>query len=184
MENTLTDANINPILSDYLSSIDRIGDTVNSLKGIPLFRTLKRKTIGIGPYPGVTLFEAANRIMTDLVILYGVKWLLENETFPFESYLVEFGNDDKNDHDILADNSHEKLIGEAFNVAPSFFQGKKASMLKKLRAGDESANHRLIIVNSDAVRDGYRPKLRKNEYMLFVDVESAAGNLLSMSAFA
>ena len=28
--------------------------------------------------PDVALFEAANRIMTDLVILYGVRWLLKD----------------------------------------------------------------------------------------------------------
>lgn len=94
--------------------------------------------------------------MTDLVIIYGVKWLLKNAIFPFDS--VEFGNDDVNDHDILSYNNGQKLIGEAFNVAPSLFQGKKAKMLKKLRSVDYTAMYRLVVVNSDAINSGYRPK--------------------------
>ena len=63
----------------------------------------------------MTLFEAANRVMTDLVILHGVKSLLEYEIFPFHTYTVEFGNEDRNDFDLSASNkTGEKLIGEAF----------------------------------------------------------------------
>ena len=50
-------------------------------------------------------------------------------------------------------------------------------MLKKLRAGDESAEYRLIMANWDAVNDSYKPKFKEREYMLFVDVESGEGRL-------
>ena len=68
--------------------------------------------------------------MTDLVILKGVKWLLDRYAFPFDEYVVEYGNEDSNDHDITAIKGSKKLFGEAFNVAPSFFQGKKLRCLR------------------------------------------------------
>lgn len=43
-----------------------------------------------------------------------------------------------------------QLVGEAFNVAPSFFQGKKRSALKKLREQRDKATYRIIMLNSDA----------------------------------
>jgi hypothetical protein len=36
------------------------------------------------------------------------------------------------------------FVGEAFNIAPSFFNTKKTSMLKKLR--DASASYKIIYV--------------------------------------
>jgi len=47
---------------------------LSGLRGLRLFQYLKRNQVGLGPYPHVTLFEAANRIMTDMVILKGIKW--------------------------------------------------------------------------------------------------------------
>ena len=40
---------------------------------------LKREKIGRGPYPEVSIFETSNRIMTDLVILFGIKKILIGE---------------------------------------------------------------------------------------------------------
>lgn len=72
----------------------------------------------MGPYPGVTLFEAANRIMTDLVTLHGVAWLLKNKVFPFDSYAVGFGNENDLGFNIRAGGvDGETLVGEVSNVA-------------------------------------------------------------------
>jgi hypothetical protein len=134
-ERTLTKDNIGDLLQKYANSVEEVGASIHGHTGRKLLESLKRGKVNAGPYPDVTLFEAANRIMTDLVIYTGVKWLLENETFPFTEYTVELGNEDKNGFDIKAASDSKVLIGEAFNVAPSFFQGKKAVMLKKLRKG-------------------------------------------------
>ena len=123
---------------------------------------------GPGPYPHVTMFEAANRIMSDLVILYGVQWLLNTAAFPFDSYTVEYGNENNNGFDVCATDLDKILIGEAFNVAPSFFQTKKASMLKKLAAS--TADYKIIMFNHDAVAPNYTPKPNNGEYFLFVRV--------------
>jgi hypothetical protein len=158
-ENRISLENSERLIQKYLASIEAIGTSILGLKGIPLIAELKRGKAGVGPYPKVSVFEAANRIMTDLVILYGVRWLLEKHRFPFESYLVEYGHENNNDFDIEATGNGKKLIGEAFNVAPSFFQGKKASMLSKLSvdpADGIAADFKLVMFNHDAVATGSR----------------------------
>ena len=105
--------------------------------------------------------------MTDLVILKGMKWLLDFHSFPFEEYIVKYGNEDSNDHDINASNGGKLLVGEAFNVAPSFFQGKKNAMRKKLRSNKSGADYMIILANSDAVKDGtHRRYWRRNTMFL------------------
>lgn len=179
MERTLNKLNIDNAIRNYELSIADIGKIDSKLTGIKLFQYLKRSLIGLGPYPHVTLFEAANRIMTDLVILKGIKWILDNNSFPFEEYCVEYGNEDKNDHDIMAASVGKRLIGEAFNVAPSFFSGKRYSTQKKLRSSSAIADYKLIIANSDSVKDDYHPPLKDGEYFLYVDIETGEGRLLS-----
>jgi|SRR6516225_4873371 hypothetical protein len=100
--NTLCKTNIDQTLAEYLAEAEHLGASIASLRGFRLFEALKRDLVGTGPYPKVTLFEAANRIMTDLVILYGVRWLLKHEVFPFDAYDVEYGNDDEQGFDIRA----------------------------------------------------------------------------------
>jgi hypothetical protein len=120
----------------------------------------------------VSLFEAANRIMTDLVILSGVRWLLVDSGLPFREYTVEYGHEDNGDHDIVATDGQRRLIGEAFNVAASFFPIKKASALRKLRASAGPADYRVVVCNCEAVTASYGPKPQTGEYFLFVDIDS------------
>ena len=172
-ERNLTKANVDNLLREYAASVEEVVASIQGLKGLALLESLKREKVKVGPYPHVTLFEAANRIMTDLVIYNGVKWLLDHDVFPFDSYIVEFGNEDKNGFDLKATSDNASLIGEAFNVAPSFFQGKKTSMLKKLRKDGVNADYRIIMVNHDAVADGYSPIVKPGEYYVFVNVSTA-----------
>jgi|TARA_R100000049_G_C1951524_1_gene99723 hypothetical protein len=177
-ERNLTKENIDKILEDYAATVEEIGHSVQGQKGHALLASIKRDKIDVGPYPHVTLFEAANRIMTDLVILHGVKWLLGNEIFPFDSYTVEFGNENKNDFDLYASNNEgNKLIGEAFNVAQSFFQGKKSAMLKKLRKDDALADYKVVMVNHDAVSPSYSPK-GNDIYYVIVNVSDSCAKVL------
>ncbi len=166
----LNKTNINSEIEKFISEIKDISLPSDS-KGIDLLLKLKRNKIGSPSYyKDVSYFEGANRIMTDLIILYGVRWLLERSNFEFEEYVVEFGNENKRDHDVMSMNSSgSTLTGEAFNVAESFFQGKKSKMLSKLR-DNKNSNYKLILVNEDAVKDTYTPKLKSNEYLLFVDI--------------
>jgi hypothetical protein len=171
----LTSENIKTITTDFHASLASIGDSIQGKSGVALFTALKREKLIGGPYPGVSLFEAANRIMSDLVILGGVSGLLDGGQFPFTSYTVEFGNEDKNGFDIRATAGSETLVGEAFNVAPSFFQIKKGSALKKLRRDGADATYRVLMFNDDAASLSYSPKPEAGLYHILVGVES--GNL-------
>jgi hypothetical protein len=154
-ERTLRLDNIERIKSDFCRELAAIGTSIEGKTGLPLLLSLKRERLGIGPYPHVTLFEAANRIMSDLVILHGVARLLKDPRFRFDEYKVEFGNEDRNGFDIRATSRTESLVGEAFNVARSFFQGKKRTALKKLRTHGSQATYRIIMFNADAAPAGY-----------------------------
>lgn len=180
LEPTLTSNNVEAEVKKYTEQIQFLGASVGTLNGIALFTALKRSQIGVGPYPDVSLFEAANRIMTDLVILYGVRWLLHNRVFPFSSYAVEYGHGNENQFDITAHDRDQTLIGEAFNVAPSFFQGKKAAMLKKMRTHGQKATHSMVMFNADAVHERYLPSPSSHGqvYHVLVDVGVGTARLL------
>jgi hypothetical protein len=107
-----------------------------------------------------------------------VAWLLKNKPFPFDSYTVEFGNEGKNDFDIMASGADKTLVGEAFNVARALFQGKKSSMLKKLRRQGGRANYRVIMFNHDAVASDYASKEEEGLHYVIVNIRSGATRLV------
>ena len=181
-ERTLTQKNVGRITQEFVRSIKGLGGSIKGKTGLGLLEALKREKLKTGPYLGVSLFEAANRVMTDLVILHGVTWLLKQKIFPFNSYTVEFGNEDNNDFDIKASFKGKTLVGEAFNVAPSFFQGKKSSMLKKLRRNGQKADYRVIMVNHDAVTKDYSPKTEAGVYYVVVNVSSGETRIVPNKA--
>jgi hypothetical protein len=161
--------NINSFIIEYESSLVDIGSSLRGKVGIPLLQSVKRDQVWHGPYPDVTFFEAANRIMTDLVIIYGVNTLLKNNKFNHLEYTVEFGNENHNDFDIQAGSSENDLVGEAFNVAPSFFQTKKSHAINKLKKKGAGAKTYVLIFNADATPSDYQP--RKSEfYHVAVDI--------------
>lgn len=176
-ERTISKANAAHLIATYLASVEEIKNSLGDHKVIlDLLKVLKREPVGAGPYPHVTMFEAANRILSDLVILYGVKWLLDNDIFPFERYEVEYGNEDKNGFDICAAENGKTLAGEAFNVAPSFFQSKKCSTCKKL--AESKADFKIIMFNHDAVKLSYTVKPTKSQYFIFVQVGTGDSHMV------
>jgi hypothetical protein len=137
--------------------------------------SLKRGKIRNGPHPGVSIFEASNRIFSDIVILFGIRELLLNPqlgmvSLPFDQYEVRFGVEDG--FDIGTEKGDEKLIGEAFNVAPSFFANKKRKTLAKL-AKESKYDYKILIFNADADTvhnpDYYRKISQKSLMYLPVD---------------
>lgn len=95
---------------------------------------------------------------------------MTTDAFPFETYNVEYGNEDSHGFDLRASSNGRELVGEAFNVAPSSFQLKKTSMLKKLRAPEVAADFKVLVFNEDAVPAGYEPSPRNTEFFVFVKV--------------
>lgn len=179
----LTLQNIQDFISEYEDSFSEVGYAIQGLKGKPLIEALKRKRVESGPYPHVTIFEAANRIMSDLVILHGVKCLLAASTFPFDAYKVELGHENNNEFDIMASNGKETLVGEAFNVASSFFATKKNAALKKLRNKSRAPTYQILMFNHDAVKNSYKPKPKAGEYLVFVDISASTTRMVPSNSF-
>ena len=169
--------NIEQVIAQYQASVDAIENPLINYRGLELLQTMKRGVLGAGPYPHVSVFEAANRILSDLVILQGVKWLLEKNTFPFDAYSMEYGTDDETGYDVTARRDGRTLKGEAFNVAPSFFQTKKSKMLTKLRKAE--ADFKVLLFNDDAVDPRYAPKPRENEYFVLVGIMTGVCRIVS-----
>lgn len=155
----LNKSNIEHEINKYYSKIHDIGKTIANKTGLELLMSLKREKLNHGRYPDVTLFEAANRIMSDLVIYHGVRMLLKSD-YPFDEYTVELGNENNNTFDIEAECHGKRLAGEAFNVASSFFQVKKNACLKKLRDKASDYDYRIIVFNSDAISQAYSFKAK------------------------
>ena len=173
----LTRKNIDQVLRRYVESASRVGASVAGLRGLPLLDALKRTATRAGPYRKVSIFEAANRIMSDLVILYGVRCLLRTNVFPFTLYRIDYGHHNKQAHDIMASARSRSLFGEAFNVAPTFFQTKKTATLKKLRKAQ--ADYKLVVFNHDAIDARYAPQPRKNEYFVVVNIKTKRCQIFS-----
>jgi len=144
---------------------------------LQLFTTLKRRNIGHGPYSNVSLFEATNRIMSDLVILFDIKHLLNGniKEISFSKYTVDLGHENTQDHDIMAEENGKKLIGEAFNVSQSLFPIKKNFSLKKLRRNTDINTVKILLYNEDAVGKNFIPKLMPSEFFIAVDLEKELG---------
>jgi len=176
-ENTLDNENINDVIDEHIKLLNEMSSCVSVKSPYQLLKKLKREKIKEGRYKDkCSLFEAANRIMTDLIISYGIKDLLDGNDFDFDKYIVEFGNDNKNPHDIMVEKDGKiLLIGEAFNVAKSFFKVKKNKSLRKLResTAENISNDtiKILLYNSDAVSDNYEPISKENEYHIKVDLD-------------
>jgi len=149
----LNKENIDNAIETYKSLLNEIPLRIEGSNILELLTKLKRDKINFGPWKNVSIFEAANRIMTDLIILYGIKQILDG-TLPhlnlYKEFDVELGNENKNLHDIVSYSNGKTLIGEAFNVAPSFFNVKKGKSIKKLVGSISPKDHLVILCNSDS----------------------------------
>ncbi|MCS4300613.1 hypothetical protein [Chryseobacterium sp. BIGb0232] len=117
---------------------------------------LKRKDINnpqkIGPYQNITIFEAANRIASDLVIINGIIQLVQNnpslENARFTIRLGILHEKGKGDFTIYLDS--EESEGESFNVAPSFLNVKLRNTISKWNKEENQKKLKYILVNDEA----------------------------------
>lgn len=119
-------------------------DTINYLK-----RKDQSQLQKIGPYENSSIFEAANRIASDLVIIIGLLQLVEaNQELKNALFSLRLGTTHhKGKGDFTIKLNGEELEGEAFNVAPSFLKQKMRNTINKW-----NNNQRLkyILVNAEA----------------------------------
>lgn len=118
---------------------------------------LKRKDTNnpqkIGPYQNITVFEAANRIASDLVIINGIIQLVakypELKVACFTLRLGILHEKGKGDFTIHLDN--QDIEGEAFNVAPSFLKVKLRNTISKWKKSENRDQLMYILVNDEAL---------------------------------
>lgn len=164
----LHNKNIDEAIQVYKTLLKEIPLKIEAKDLLSLMKSLKRDKIGKGPYPDVSIFESANRIMTDLVILFGAKTVLDGkieELIGVSELLVEYGNENKNAHDIIGkkDNGNVLFVGEAFNVATSYFAPKKSSTTKKFKESKTPAEFQIIFCNDDSHKSLESINLTKSE---------------------
>jgi len=115
----------------------------------------------IGPYTGISFFEAINRIASDLILWYGLEILINNilRTQQIDTVGLCLGNEnikDKGDFWIKMKGEQECRNGEAFNAATSFFKPKMSYTMKKWRKKEQHLHY--IFCNADGYPDGYKPR--------------------------
>ena len=177
----LDKTNIDYEIKKYINSLEDIKQKISSatenFNAYNFMKYIKRKPLNTGPYKNVSLFESSNRIFSDLIILFGIRQLLEeySKQFPFSQYKAVLGN--AHGMDITAKSGEYSFAGEAFNVAKSFFSTKKGRAKKSLlNSGD---THLLLIFNSDAIinHDGNLSQLHNkdnnNIYSLSIDLDKS-----------
>jgi hypothetical protein len=161
MAMTLTSTNIVSNVQQYIADVDRT--TIPSLPTtdpIAFFGALKRTALANGIYQGKSIFEVANRTLSDLIVLGLAERLLSSShtgyPAPATKVRVLLGTkDDGNDVEATFPDG-TLLHGECFNVAPSFFQTKLNKTRKKLREARGAI--KVIAFNDDAVPSSWAPK--------------------------
>ena len=139
----------------------------NYLEMIPY---LKRKDIGnpfrIGCYENITIFEAANRIASDLVILNGLIQLVQKDpTLENARFTVRLGTTHvrrKGDFTIVCEG--ESFEGEAFNVAPTFLATKLRNTIKKWDKPEHRGKLKYILINDEAFEFRKKAKIDKRVF--------------------
>ena len=117
------------LTAEYYSSLESTTYQIPTESALQFMLSAKREKITFGPYQNLSFFEISNRIYSDLVLLEATKILFEKHDVI--SVKLNMSNHSGDDLTII-DKNNDKILGEAFNTACSFFQIKMRSELKKL----------------------------------------------------
>jgi hypothetical protein len=133
-ENPLSDVEFRKIKTEYLTLINQNQYSVKATNNIhDMIRNVKRSPENIGPYKNISVFEALNRIGSDLVLLDGAERLFNGEidSIKPKSIQLNMGNKHGFDFTVTLFNGIE-IYGEAFNAAESFCKDKCRQAIDKL----------------------------------------------------
>lgn len=175
MPRTLTRDNLASEIQKYLTDLATLEVPKLPSEAIPLFTALKRGRVKRGNYPDLSLFEVANRVMSDLVVLASAERIL-GAGFPGlagerpDAVQVCLGIEKGWDLEGSL-GGRRRFAGECFNVAPSFFATKWGKSMKGLE-GLKDVTHRVMAFNGDATEDRakYERKSSTEWTYLLVDV--------------
>lgn len=148
----ITASGLNSVHKEYLSLLiqnkfplpksDNYDDMITFLK-----RKDEDNPVAIGPYKNITIFEAANRIATDLVIINGLKLLIDSKKIKDPILTLRLGTThEKGKGDFTIKMGGNEFEGEAFNVAPSFLKHKLYRTTQKWTDRDLE----YILINAEA----------------------------------
>ena len=153
----------------YLEFITKNEYEIKATKDIfQLIQNIKRSPEKIGPYQIMSVFEALNRIGSDLVLLSGAEKLFASE-IPPEKILLRMGNNQGFDFEVFY-KGDKVIYGEAFNAAESFCKHKMRQAIDKLvdKNPDEKATSAIIFINEEmkGILEKYKNKKEKQSQMV------------------
>lgn len=157
---------LDTLVVEYHKALHRYPVFTGALPGsvIEAIRLVKRNTgMQIGPYKQITVFEALNRIATDLVAIHGLHELAVR--FPKDARVnICMGNQNHKgmEGDIMLEFGGQVVNVEVFNCSPSFFSSKLGRTLEKWKDRADGRKLDLIFFNSDLNERALR--LKKRDY--------------------
>lgn len=133
----------------YLKTLEENNYSIKKASNIyELINNIKRTPEKVGPYCNISVFEALNRIGSDLVLLSGTAKLFQEEVEgikPIKIHL-KMGTTHGFDFEVFL-NDDKVIYGEAFNAAESFCKHKMRQAIHKLI--DTNATEAIVFVNKD-----------------------------------
>lgn len=139
--------------ADYLELLDINKYAIKESETIyELIDNIKRSPEKIGPYQHISIFEALNRIGTDLVLLSGATKLFKEEIHEIKPKSIQLRMGTNKGFDIEVKVEKNKIIyGEAFNAAESFCKIKMRQAIHKLidENPDNKAKEVIIFMNEE-----------------------------------
>lgn len=154
---------VTKVYQEKLDSTKYIIPTDNTLA---FMLAAKRDKITFGPYQNLSFFEMSNRIYSDLVLLEAAKILFKEHEV--KNVQLKMSNHCGNDLTVI-DKDNNEIVGEAFNTACSYFQGKMRSELPKFEKNEVG----IIAFNTCALDDKNKIFLesRKIKYPKIIFIE-------------
>jgi hypothetical protein len=126
-----------------------------------LIENVKRSPVEIGPYQKISVFEALNRIGSDLVLLDGTEKLFTKEDLEINKpskVLLRMSTIKGYDFEVYF-KDQRPIYGEAFNASPSFCNTKMRQAIDKfIKDGKEAG---IVFVNEE-VSDTINKYLKNN----------------------
>lgn len=117
-----------------------------------LIRKIKRSPERIGPYQNISVFEALNRIGSDLILLSGAEKLFNGDEPKINPKTIELRMGNTHGFDFVVNlGKNKEIYGEAFNAATSFCKQKMRQAIHKLidKNPDKRAKAGIVFINEE-----------------------------------
>ncbi len=152
----------------YMDLIKKHPYSIKETNGIfELIQSVKRNPEKIGPYKDISVFEALNRIGTDLVLLAGATNLFNSELTEITPKKIKLNMGTIRGFDFIVEITGNKYIyGEAFNAAESFCNEKMRQAIHKLTDNPENYTNSAIVFVNIEVKEKLNKYLGNNHKLL------------------